>query len=56
MQFAAAGHGGFGYDPLFVPLGHTASFGQLPAATKNQLSHRAQALQKLKRYLDTLGL
>jgi XTP/dITP diphosphohydrolase len=56
VQFAAAGHGGFGYDPLFVPLGHTVSFGQLPAATKNHLSHRAQALQKLKRYLDTLGL
>jgi XTP/dITP diphosphohydrolase len=53
---SAAGQGGFGYDPLFVPLGHTMSFAQLGASTKNQLSHRAQALQQLKRYLGTLGL
>ena len=56
IQSVARGRGGFGYDPLFVPVGHTQSFAELGAETKNQLSHRAQALQKVRRYLDTLGL
>ena len=38
------GAGGFGYDALFVPEGFCETFGQLPAETKNQLSHRARAL------------
>lgn len=42
------GQGGFGYDPLFIPGGYTETFGQLPPEVKNQLSHRAQALQKLR--------
>lgn len=37
----ARGAGGFGYDPLFVPDGHRASFGELPQEVKNLLSHRA---------------
>jgi len=44
------GAGGFGYDPLFVPSGHDSTFGQLPAATKQQLSHRAQAWSQLVRW------
>jgi XTP/dITP diphosphohydrolase len=56
IQLTPRGQGGFGYDPLFVPLGHTQSFGELGFQTKNKLSHRAQALDKLRRYLDTLGL
>lgn len=42
------GDGGFGYDPLFVPRGFTATFGELPAAVKNGLSHRAMALEQLR--------
>lgn len=45
------GEGGFGYDPLFVPEGHCETFGQLPAEVKNQLSHRARALSKVKHFL-----
>jgi len=56
IQAAPKGQGGFGYDPLFVPLGHNQSFAELGHQTKNRISHRAQALQKLRRYLDTLGL
>jgi len=41
------GLGGFGYDPLFIPEGECASFGELPEATKNALSHRARALSAL---------
>jgi XTP/dITP diphosphohydrolase len=41
------GHNGFGYDPVFYVPEHDCSSAELPAATKNQLSHRGQALQKL---------
>lgn len=47
------GDGGFGYDALFVPDGHCETFGQLPSATKNQLSHRARALTKVAAFLAT---
>lgn len=42
------GTGGFGYDPLFVPTGHTLSFAELGDEVKNRISHRARALEKLK--------
>jgi XTP/dITP diphosphohydrolase len=42
-----AGAGGFGYDPWFIPAGHGVTSAQLPAATKNALSHRGKALQAL---------
>ena len=48
IQFAPSGHGGFGYDPLFVPDGFTQSFAELGEDVKNKLSHRAKALEKLK--------
>ncbi len=51
IDFAPRGQGGFGYDPLFVPVGFTQSFGELGEATKNQLSHRAKALTKLRERL-----
>jgi XTP/dITP diphosphohydrolase len=46
------GSGGFGYDPLFVPEGLTATFAELPAAKKNRLSHRGRALQKMLPLLE----
>jgi XTP/dITP diphosphohydrolase len=46
-----SGAGGFGYDPLFVPCGHTQSFGELGGEVKNSLSHRAAALGKLRDWL-----
>jgi len=49
IQFSASGHGGFGYDPLVVLDGFTQSFAELGEDVKNQLSHRAKALEKLKR-------
>jgi XTP/dITP diphosphohydrolase len=39
------GEGGFGYDPAFIPEGYDKTFGELPAAVKNSMSHRARALQ-----------
>lgn len=45
---APRGNGGFGYDPLFIPESHCSTFADLPPETKNQISHRASALEKLK--------
>jgi XTP/dITP diphosphohydrolase len=42
-----AGDGGFGYDPVFVPAGAAGTAAQMPAAHKNAVSHRAQALHAL---------
>ena len=42
------GSGGFGYDPLFIPDGFTESFAELGEDVKNRLSHRAQALEKMR--------
>lgn len=53
IAFTPAGGGGFGYDPLFIPTGFEKSFAELGEATKNQLSHRAKALAKLKIYLES---
>jgi len=48
ISFAPSGAGGFGYDPLFVPLGYQQSFAELGEAVKNRISHRARALDKLR--------
>ncbi|HEV2438305.1 MAG TPA: non-canonical purine NTP pyrophosphatase [Verrucomicrobiae bacterium] len=50
MIFEPRGKNGFGYDPLFVPVGFEQTFAELGADTKNKLSHRARALQKLREY------
>ncbi|HXI22502.1 MAG TPA: RdgB/HAM1 family non-canonical purine NTP pyrophosphatase [Pyrinomonadaceae bacterium] len=48
------GNGGFGYDPIFIPEGFTLTFGQLAAAEKNRISHRARALAKAAAFLRAL--
>jgi XTP/dITP diphosphohydrolase len=53
IGFEPRGPGGFGYDPLFLPDGFDQTFGELGEATKNLVSHRAKALQKLKSALST---
>jgi XTP/dITP diphosphohydrolase len=51
--FEPRGKNGFGYDPLFVPAGFEQTFAELGEDVKNKLSHRAQALGKLKTFLAT---
>lgn len=41
------GNGGFGYDSVFIPEGYEKTFAELPAETKNSISHRARAIQAL---------
>ena len=38
---------GHGYDPIFQPEGFTKTFGEMDQATKNRISHRADAFRKL---------
>lgn len=45
---APQGSGGFGYDPLFIPDGFDASFGELPEEIKGGISHRGRALKQLQ--------
>ncbi|MGA2685744.1 MAG: non-canonical purine NTP pyrophosphatase [Verrucomicrobiota bacterium] len=54
ILLAPRGQNGFGYDPLFVPVGFEQTFAELGADVKNKLSHRAQALAKLKQWLDVI--
>lgn len=49
------GEGGFGYDPLFIPEGFDETFGMIPAEWKNQMSHRARALETMKEKLAALA-
>lgn len=45
------GQNGFGYDPLFFPIGHSRTFAEMSAAEKDALSHRRKALAKLADFL-----
>lgn len=49
------GIGGFGYDPVFVPLGSSRSAAELSAAEKDAASHRGRALARLVPALRALG-
>jgi XTP/dITP diphosphohydrolase len=49
------GAGGFGYDPLFQPLGMSVSSAELTAEQKNLLSHRGQAMRKLLAVLQSIS-
>lgn len=43
--FPPRGNKGFGYDPIFLPLGHKQTFGEMEAAQKDKISHRAEAMR-----------
>lgn len=47
MVWPARGDKGFGYDPTFVPNGHSTTFAEMPPAQKHAMSHRARAFAKL---------
>ena len=49
-----SGSKGFGYDPVFVPEGHTVTFAEMAMEDKNVISHRGKAVRQLVKYLSTL--
>jgi len=50
----ARGEGGFGYDPMFIPLGFDKTLGELDDELKKRLSHRSKALSLAKKILKSL--
>lgn len=50
----ARGDGGFGYDPMFIPLGFDKTLGELDDDLKKKLSHRSKALSLAKKILESL--
>lgn len=52
IGFEAKGDNGFGYDPIFVPLGYDLSYAEMELDVKNKLSHRGQALRKAVDFLE----
>lgn len=52
IQAEPRGSQGFGYDPIFVPTGIEQTFAELSLAEKNQLAHRALALEKFKMFVQ----
>ncbi len=48
LTWPPRGEMGFGYDPVFVPVGHDVTFAELEPAQKHAMSHRAAAFEKLK--------
>jgi XTP/dITP diphosphohydrolase len=47
LTWPPRGDRGFGYDPMFIPLGGTLTFGEMDAGEKHKISHRARAFAKL---------
>lgn len=47
----SSGTAGFGYDSIFIPEGENKTFAELGLAFKNRISHRGQAIRKLKEIL-----
>lgn len=45
------GENGFGYDPVFVPLGYENTYAELPAEEKNKISHRSLAFRRMSEFL-----
>ncbi|WP_353121583.1 non-canonical purine NTP diphosphatase [Dysgonomonas capnocytophagoides] len=48
---SAQGNSGFGYDPVFQPEGYDKTFAELTLADKNEISHRARAVEQLALFL-----
>ena len=47
LTWPPRGERGFGYDPIFIPEGHTVTFGEMDPDAKHAISHRAVAFDKL---------
>jgi XTP/dITP diphosphohydrolase len=52
LSRTARGHGGFGFDPIFVAQGAKRTFGEMPVEQKLVYSHRGAATRKLRHFLE----
>ena len=53
IRHELSGVAGFGYDPIFQPDGYTTTFAEMSLEEKNNISHRAKAVEKLLNFLNT---
>jgi XTP/dITP diphosphohydrolase len=49
LTFPPRGNKGFGYDPIFIPEGHSITYAEMAPELKQRISHRAIAIQKMMR-------
>lgn len=52
IAHAVSGHGGFGYDPIFIPEWFDQTFAELPQTIKNEISHRALATASFAKWMN----
>ncbi len=52
---AVRGENGFGWDRIFIPDGHTRTFGEMTAIEKNSFSHRKIAFDNLKKHFENIN-
>lgn len=52
IVFTKKGSKGFGYDPIFKPIGHEFTFAEMDMEMKNTIGHRAKAMNKLIEFLS----
>ncbi|HEY0244574.1 MAG TPA: non-canonical purine NTP diphosphatase [Mucilaginibacter sp.] len=50
-----SGTAGFGYDPIFQPNGYNVTFAEMSLAEKNNISHRARAMEKVIAFLNSVN-
>lgn len=55
ITIARQGEKGFGYDPIFKPIGYQITFAEMSLEEKNKISHRGKAIKKLISFLISLG-
>lgn len=56
IGYEEKGENGFGYDPLFIVEGLDKTMAELESSEKNKISHRANALEELKKILINMKL
>lgn len=56
IAYEERGKSGFGYDPIFIPKGFSKTFGELGSEIKDKISHRAKAIEKLKKFMEKRGV